>query len=196
MYGNLDRFSVKQLGSIVGNSAKWPGDIKVWHGGVATAVAPVAAMPTTASHFNLWNGNAQGSGVCFVILQVGTIITTSAGAAINLGLAACVNTALVSTAPTGTAATTISPLTGTQAYGGNGKILSAVTIVNDGFWHPVGPTLVCANTANVMATVEADVCGRYVIQPGQQFNLASLANAAGSAVCKPWIIWAEVQFTA
>jgi len=119
----------------------------------------------------------------------------AAGAAIELGLLACVNTALVSTAPTGTAASTITPLTGNATYGGLSKVLSAVTIVNDGLWLPVVNSITNANTANIMSTVQADVCGRYVVQPGQQFNLASMCNAAGSAVCKPWIIWAEVQFT-
>lgn len=188
-----DRFSVKQLGSIAGDIANWPGDIKVWHARVTTAVAPVAALPTTAAHASLWNGNPQGSGKNLIILAAGTVITTSAGAAINLGLAAHVTTALV-TAMAGTAASAITPLTGNASYGGLAQFKSAVTIVNDGLWHPIARPIVCANTANLMLSVEADLAGRYVIQPGQQFSLASLCNAAGSAVCMPWVIWAEATF--
>lgn len=190
----MDRFSIKQLGSINFVTDIWPGDIKVWQGQVTTAVAPVAVMPTTAAHFSLWNGNPQGSGICAVILNVGTQITTSAGAAIELGLACHVTTGLVTTAPTGTAASTIKPLTSNASYGGACTILSAVTIVNDGLWLPVAPSVTNANTANIMSAITSDVGGRYVIMPGQQFSLASLCNSAGSAVCKPWVIWAECTF--
>lgn len=188
-----DRFAVKQLGTIDGNIALWPGDIPIWLGVTATAIAPVTAMPTTAAHLSLFNGAPQGSGVAMVVLEVGTIITTSAGAAINLGLAATITTALVAS-QTGTACETIRPLTSNQSYGGAASLLSAVTIVDNGEWHSVAPTIVCANTANLMLQTKENVAGRYVVMPGQQFCLASLANAAGSAVCKPFVIWAEVQF--
>lgn len=192
-YSGGDRSWAKQLGTLKGEVSKWPGDIKFWHARVTTAVAPVAALPTTAAHASLWNGYEQGSGKCLVVLSVGTLVTTSAAAAINLGLAAHVTTALV-TSMAGTAASTIAPLTGNDSYGGSAQFKSAVTIVNDGLWHPVAPSIVCANTATLMLTTEADVAGRYVIKPGQQFSLASLCNAAGLAVCQPWIVWAEVTF--
>lgn len=190
-YSGNDRFSVKQVASLLGEIALWPGSITVWHAMVATAVAPVAALPTTAAQASLWNGNPLGSGKILIPLNVGTITVVTAAAAINLGLAAHVTTGLVTTVPAGTVASTIKPLTGVDNYGGSASFKSAVTIVNDGIWHPVAPTIVCANTATLMLTTEADVGGRYVIMPGQQFSLASLCNAAGTATCDPWIIWAE-----
>lgn len=191
-----DRFAVKQLGSLVGNIADWPGDLKVYSAMVATAVAPVAAIPTTAAHASLWNSYPTGSGKNMVILQAGTIITTTAGAAIVLNLLGCVTTVRVAT-QTGTAASTIVPLSGTDAYpGGAATFLSAVTIVNNGLWMPITPALVCAGTANIGASVVTppDFAGRYVVTPGQQFCLASFCSAAGTATCQPYVIWAEATF--
>jgi hypothetical protein len=193
MYGNNDRQVVKDLGAINGDTSIWPSGIKIWCANVSTAVAPVAAMPTTAAHFSLFNGNPQGSGISAIILAVGSITTTSAAAAIETGLAACVTTVLITT-QTGTAASTIRPLTGNALYGGACTVLSAVTIVDNGLWLPVTESKVNANTANIMSNIHSDVNGRYVIMPGQTFNLATLCNAAGSAVCKPYIIWAETTF--
>lgn len=191
-YGGLDRFATKQLGSILDDVSKWPGGIAVYYAAVTTAIAPVAAMPTTAAHASLWNSDKTSKKL--VILAAGTIITTSAGAAINLGLAAHETTVAV-TSMAGTAASTITPLTSVAtAYSGVAQFKSAVTIVNNGLWHAIAPTVICANTANLMLTTEADLAGRYVIEPGMQFSLASLCNAAGSAVCTPWVIWAEVNF--
>lgn len=189
----LDRFAVKQLGSILGDISKWPGDIKVYHAMVSTAVAPVAALPTTAAHASLWNGYPQGSGKVLIPLQVRTITIVSAGAAIVLGVLAHVTTALV-TSMSGTAASTIRPLTGNESYGGSAQFKSAVTIVNDGLWHPCTEAVVCAGTANIGLTSSADVGGRYVIMPGQQFSLASFCSAAASATCAPFVIWAECTF--
>ncbi len=159
---------------------------------VGTAVAPVTALPTTAAHLSLWNGEPQG-GKSYVIDAVGTAITTSAAAAINLGLAAQLNVTNPITNPAGALA--IKSLSGKANYGGKGNSKASVTVTNDSAWHQVGTELVCANTANLSLSVEYGVYGRYIVPPQGMFSLASMCNAAGSAVCTPIIFFHEVQLT-
>jgi hypothetical protein len=159
-----------------------------------TAVAPVAAIPSTAAHFVLFNNEPAGSGKSYLIDFIGTQITTSAGAAINLGMAHILQPAGITANPSGAVA--IYSLDGKSNYRGNGNCKSAATITAPaaaaGAWMPVGPTLVCANTANLMLGVEAEIKGKIIVPPQGCYGLASLCNAAGSAVCTPWIIWHEI----
>lgn len=159
---------------------------------VGTAVAPVAALPTTTAHLSLWNGENPG-GKSYVIDAIGTAITTSAGAAINLGLAAQLNVTNPIANPTGALA--IKSLAGRANYGGKGNAKASTTVTNDSAWHQVGTEVVCANTANLTLNVEFAVYGRYIVPPQGMFSLASMCNAAGTAVCTPIIFWHEVQLT-
>src|ERR1035437_5316685 len=55
--------------------------------GGTTAVAPVAALPTTAAHFLLFNGEPQdGTGKSYVIHRCGFTTIVSAGAACQMQL--------------------------------------------------------------------------------------------------------------
>lgn len=155
---------------------------------IGTTVAPVAALPTTAAHLTLWNGE-NDDGLSYVIDTVGTIITTSAGAAINLGL--CYELAAgKQTNPAGAIA--IKSLSGRVNYTGKGNVKASVSITSDQ-WYPVGNSLIIANTANICTGVEYPVYGRLIVPPGSSFSLVSLCNVANSASCQPWIIWHEVR---
>jgi hypothetical protein len=157
---------------------------------VGTGVAPVTVLPTTTAHFSLWNGENPG-GKSYIIDAVGTSITTSAGAAINLGLAAQLNVTNPIANPAGALA--IKSLSGRAFYGGKGQTRASTAVTNDSAWHQVGTEIVCANTANLTLNIEFQVYGRYIVPPQGMFSLASLANAAGTAVCTPIIFWHEVQ---
>jgi hypothetical protein len=157
---------------------------------LGTAVAPVAALPTTTAHLSLWNGEAQG-GKCYVIDAIGTMLNASAGAAINLGLAVQLNTTNPIANPAGAVA--IKSLSGKANYGGKGNSKASVTVTNDSAWHEVGTQLICANTANITLSVEFNVYGRYIVPPQGMFSLASLCNAAGTATAFPIVFWHEVQ---
>ena len=156
---------------------------------IGTTVAPVAALPTTAAHLTLWNGE-NDDGLSYLVDYVGTVVGTSAGAAINLGLAAQLNLGK-QTNPAGAIA--IKSMSGRANYRGKGNCKASVSVTADAAWHSVGNSLICANTANLMLAVEYSVYGRYLVPPGGIFSLASLCNAAGSASCLPWIIWHEVR---
>ena len=156
---------------------------------VGTGVAPVAAIPTTTAHFSLWNGE-NDDGLSYVIDYIGGYLNASAGAAINVGMCAQLNLGKI-TNPAGTVA--IKSLSGRINYRGKGNTKASVTVTNDSAWHSIGPTIICANSANIMFSQEIPVYGRYIVPPGGMFSVAGLCNAAGSATMIPWIIWHEVK---
>ena len=160
--------------------------------GTATAVAPVAAIPTTAAHFALWNGEEVG-GKTYTITSVGFTTTTSAGATIILQQLAHCSVARIPLI-TGTAATAVRATDGIPG-GSKAVVASAVTIVNaNGLWHPVGSSF---NTAALTATIASGgwtyVKGMYRVPPGGVFSLATLCSAAGSAACQSYVTWEEEQ---
>lgn len=163
--------------------------------GSTTDVAPVAAIPTTAAHFAILNGEASG-GKTYIITSVSLLTTTSAAAAQTLTLLANNLPAPVSAAGgfAGTAAL------GPKSLGGSAStragVYSAVTIVNSGLWHPVTPSVnEGAQTANIGQSVWAYVRGIYYVPPGGIFCLAGFCSAAGSAKCQLYVTWEEQQLT-
>ena len=160
--------------------------------GTATAVAPVATIPTTAAHFLLFNGAAQtGNGKSLVIHTVSSYTVVSAGAAIVLNMLAHNSTLAVASIPAITAATGIKSLNG-GANTSVASVGSAGTIVNNGIWHPIGNSIVCAGTANIALGTYVDTNGLYVVPPGGIFSLAMLCSAAASATCSFFVTWSEV----
>lgn len=165
----------------------------VYVAGTATAVAPVAVIPTTASHLTLWNGESQtsGSGRSYIILSVGYYTVVSAGAALITQMLVNVST-VPTTVPSGTAATSIVGLSGLST-GTSATIKSAVTITNNGVWHPFGPSYnAAAATATVGLGGETYTQGEYILRPGGLFNMAVLCSAAASATCSIFVKWAEL----
>ena len=162
---------------------------RVYVAGTLTAVAPVAAIPTTAAHFSLWNGEPSG-GKTYTILTVGFSTTTSAAATMIMQQ-------LVHLSPpvrpiiTGTAATGPFAMDG-QPPSSRAAVYSAVTLgSNWGLWHPVGQSL---NSAALTATIGlgafTNVTGIYKVPPGGIFSLATLGSTTGGAV-QSFITWSE-----
>ena len=161
----------------------------------ATAVAPVAALPTTASHFSLQNGETIGTTKCYIILSVHWTTIVSAGAAFVGQLLVHNSPVPTSTAITGTAASAIKCVTG-KAFATNAVALSAVTITNDGLWHPLGNSVNAGAATATIALGQEAVCSDYIVRPGGVFSAAVLCSAAGSATCDITIKWAEVNIIA
>lgn len=154
-----------------------------------TAVAPVAAIPTTAAHFALWNGESAG-GKSYTITSVAMTDIASAAAALVLQMLA--NNL---TGP-------IPVLSGTVAQGPRGldgilggskaQVASAVTIPNSGLWHPVGQSVNAgAATATIGMGTYQKVRGIYTVPPGGLFAMAVLCSAVGSATCSLYVTWEE-----
>src|SRR4051812_8797713 len=103
-----------------------------------TAVAPVAAIPTTASHFSLWNGERAG-GKTYTITSLGFTSATSAAATMIQHLLAHIAPA-AQPVISGTAAK--GPLSTDGIQGGSNAVaVSGVTLTAgqaaSGVWHPV-----------------------------------------------------------
>lgn len=159
----------------------------------STDIAPVAALPTTAAHFCIWNGEAAG-GKTYKIKSVGIITTTSAGAVIIVQPIAHVSPSTAIPVISGTVANGPKALDG---FGNTsrGVVASAVTITNTGFWHPVGNALIsAAMVATIAQGVWTDVSNvGYALPPGGLFSLAVMCSAAGSAKCQLHVTWTEEQ---
>lgn len=155
--------------------------------GTVTPVAPVATMPTTAAHFSLYCPSSNTASL--IVHQISNYTVVSAGAAIVLGMAAHMTTVAVSSI-TGTAAQTPKGISGQGTA--TGVVFSAVTTVNNGNWHPVGNSVVCAGTANIALGTAWDAKGLYIVKPGMHLDLAMLCSAAASATCSIFVTWSEV----
>ena len=152
-----------------------------------TGIAPVAAVPTTAAHFVLWNGEPSG-GRTYTITSVSFTPIVSAGAAFVAQLLAHVS---ASTTPAGTAGFGPEPLD-SLASDSRAVALSAVTISNSSIWHPVGTSVNGgAATATIGMGNWQNVRGIYSLRPGGLFSLAVLCSAAGSATCRCFCTWEE-----
>lgn len=160
-----------------------------------TAIAAVAAFPTTAAHFCLFNGENPG-GKSYEILTASTVYATSAAAA-ECGMLICHNaTAPVLTLPASTAALGPLPLGGFKAQGSFALVGSAVTVANSSIWHPIGTGYDTAATTTIglgtfwqTPTVGALI---YVVPPGGIFSLATLA-ATNAGTNHLSVCWREVQ---
>lgn len=161
-----------------------------------TGVAAVAAIPTTASHFTIWNGEPAG-GKTYTISSVGFTLTTTSGATFIAQLlvhCAAASQPIVS----GTAAA--GPLSTDGLPGGSrAQAYSAVTLpaqtANAGLWHPVGQAI---NSAALTATIGlgtyANVRGIYRLPPGGVFSMATLGSTAAGAA-QLFATWEEEQLT-
>jgi len=154
-----------------------------------TAVAPVAAIPTTAAHFALWNGEPAG-GKTYTITGVGFTFTTTAAATMIAQLLAHLSVQYLPVI-SGTAASAVASSDGVPG-GSRAAVASAVTIVAaNGVWHPVGPSV---NSAALTATIGLgawqNVRGLYYLPPGGIFSLATLGSTAAGA-CQLSIHWEE-----
>jgi hypothetical protein len=154
----------------------------------ATDVAPVAAIPTTAAHFALYNGELSG-GKTYTVTAVGFTTTTSAAAVIKLQQLA--NVMFISPPISGTAANGPQPTDG-QVNNSKAMVASAVTIKTGGTWHPVGTSVdFGAQTATIALGNWTPVRGIYILPPGGLLSLAVLCSAAGSAKCICSVTWEE-----
>ena len=156
-----------------------------------TAVAPVAAAPTTAAHFAMWNSAAVG-GKALYIQTIEVFTGVSAGAAqiiqafAHLGAGVQLRIGSAFTAASGPF-TLSGPVQPSVA-----RIGSAVTIVNDSVWHPCSESdTMGAGITTIANGTFSNVNGLYVVQPGFVFSLAVLCSAAGSATCEIGVTWYE-----
>ncbi len=159
---------------------------RLYIGGTSSDIAPVAALPTTAAHLVLWNGDKTKT---YSVSSIGCTTTTSPGAVIGIQMLANMLVGPVGL-PAGTAALGPTPTDGVYPNSA-AQVLAAVTIVNTGIWHPVGMSVNTAGTADIALGTYQLVQGIYSIPPGSLLALAVFCSAAASAKCKLFVTWAE-----
>lgn len=150
------------------------------------AVAPVAALPTTAAHLTLWNGE-QENGMIYAIESVGVFTAVSAGAASQVGVAVCMN---IGKKASPTSDTTPRGLAG-QAYRGTAVVDAGATITDDK-WQPFGTSIV-GPASQIGLVAEFPVEGLFVVPPGHMFSVAAMANTGTTITTRCFIRWHEVQ---
>lgn len=158
-------------------------------------VAAATALPTTTSLLTLTNLDAAKS---YVIESFGTYEGVVDATQTDVTMILAMLNRKSSAVPSGgtvAAATMIQSLSGKSAYGGNGVIRSAATIVNDG-WFPhqtLGAMAAAAAGANFKVN-EVQARGLYVVPPGCSFNIQAVKAAAAAALQQfAFVRWHEVN---
>jgi hypothetical protein len=166
---------------------------RLYVGGTVTPVAPVAAIPTTAAHLCLWNGEPTG-GKTYTVTALSWTTIVSAGAAF-VGQLLAHSTVALQPIVSGTVAK--GPLsTDGLASASKALIVSAVTLtagqLAGGMWHPVGGgNNGGAATATIAMGDYQLVRGIYILPPSGLLSLAVLCSAAASATCDIFVNWEE-----
>jgi hypothetical protein len=154
-----------------------------------TGIAPVAALPTTAAQWLLWNPDPYQS---LVLDQLGTILVSGTAAAGLILLAA-----LVQSPATAGAQATGMQVTSASNGGHTSKVLlkSGVTLTQPltPNWWPVAKSD-SANTAVLSVAAEnRDLRGRLIVPPGQGLALAVLSGAGATPLFAPFGMHSEMK---
>ena len=156
-----------------------------------TAVAPVAAAPTTAAHFAIWNPPLSGKSLYIQTIEGFTLASAGAAQIIQTfaHLSASVTNQRIGSAFT---ASGVPFSLGGVVQNSVASVGSAVTIVNDSVWHACSDSnTMGAGTTTIGSGTYSNVNGIYVVAPGMVFSLAVVCSAAGSATCKLGVTWYE-----
>ncbi len=171
---------------------------KSWQATFVAGVAALTGLPTTVAGLSLWNGEVGAGGqggICYLIEAFGTVEEVlDATQADTSALFACNNVAPVA-APSATAGILVKSLSGRGAYDGKARLMSGLTVTNDG-WFPHGAEaqvpLASAVAAAIWKINEAKVQGLYLVPPGGMFNVQVVKVAAAASQQFHFVRWHEV----
>lgn len=165
---------------------------QTWTARIASgsAFTHVAALPTTRAELALYNGEANG-GKCYVIESVWHLGITSMAAAGSVALIAQIAPGV--TALTDDTAQLITGRNGKVSYTGNARRAVAVTTMTANRWELLqSSNSGGAATAQIGLASFADLCGGWILKPGDTFGVNVVAGtAAGTAIMG--ITWTEIQ---
>lgn len=157
------------------------------------AVAPVVAVPTTATLISLYNGETGLQAKSYIIDSLFVMQVVVTAAIQNVGI--LVNQAFSPpTVPTGT----ITPrcLRGLKNYGGAARVGAAVAIdaTNGvvGNWFPWGSTGPGQNTLQVGTILDVPADGKLIVPPGGLLALTAIAGTATASSVILGLRWHEV----
>lgn len=161
---------------------------------LATAVAPVVAIPTTASLMGLWNGEPDG-GRTYVIDGIG-VLTVALTAAQQIATP-IVN--LSSVKPAAQAVSAVLPKNmraGSPATSRAAIVLGGtLAVATDNWFPPPGSTSPGTGAASTFGqNVDADAKGLLQIAPGHILNINAISTAATATSILIYVRWHEVKF--
>ena len=163
-----------------------------WQAALAAGLAAATVLPGTLAGLSLWNGEPS-TGKCYTIDSFGSWeAITDATQADRTAIFACNNITPVA-APAATGGITIRSLSG-KVYGGKARMVSGLTIVNDGwFAHGGLPSSMTAFAGDNWKVNEVNVRGLYLVPPGGCFSVNAVKAAAAAAAQQFYFIrWHEV----
>lgn len=144
---------------------------------VGTTVAPVAAVPTTAAHLSIYNGETGPNAASLIIAAVGSICTTTMAVAGQASVLA--RNSLVGKNADPKGALVIFGNSGLQ-FGGAVNAKASVTLdaSDTSVWVPAGKSEETPATTTIGLNPHCEVYGRFIVRPGGMFSLATLAQTA------------------
>ena len=158
---------------------------------IGTAVAPVAAIPTTGAHLSVYNGDSVKS---LILVAVGSVCTTSMAVAGQAMIMVRNDVPGINVNPAGTLI-----ITGTSGkqYSGRANAKASVTLAaigagNNVAWIPAGNSSTTSAATTIGLTVAADKFGRWIVQPQGIFSIVTIAQTAAGSF-QPYMIFAEAN---
>lgn len=162
----------------------------VWSVITTSEVASLIARPTTAALGVLYNGEAAGTGKCYIILRVFAQQLASAATIEKFGLWLDVED--VGDTPCTATITAMASHSGVSNYGGNARYGVDETVGGVG-WFPWGEDSE-ADVTGILggAQLEAKVDGRIVIPPTSTLAITVVGATTSTDFCVG-VTWAEVH---
>lgn len=177
--------------SIVSMGGSWVTQILT-----ASAVVPVAAIPTTAANLQLYNGATAAQGISLVIDSVFAIVQTSSGAADFYSLLGQIVGAGVAAAPSAHLSIVSSmsgKIAGSSTYPGVVTRGLSVTTAVANQWFALGVTQnTAALTATAGLTMDYDCYGKYIVQPTGSFFVTGMSSTGATGKLVIGVRWHEV----
>jgi len=165
----------------------------VWTVGEATAVAAVTAPPTTTAGISLYNDEAEGSGLAYVLLKVFGLQVGASAALASWGISHNIATIKPTTKPTGDiAASSIKNLRSPSPNYGGKAIVDLAATVTDDLWKPIGNSTGTVVVSLTGTQIDVLINGMVVVMPGGMYSLKGVASDTGITV-RLGFVWAEVK---
>jgi hypothetical protein len=159
--------------------------------GAGTAVAPVAAPPTTTATWGLFNGEDPGGKSYALLMVTATSISGTLGLGMSL-LGTVAVAAVTGTKPTAYASSHFSSLSGGVGGGSKAVFAAAVTMVGTPAWVTLA-SRDQASAVSVGSGLVANLEGMLIVPPQFVGAATVLAPLGTTALFSVGFVWAEVE---
>lgn len=159
----------------------------------AAAVDNLTAIPTTTAPHSLWNGEAQGSGICYVVEEFGSANVVVDATQTNCHLIVAAMQDGTFTAPTDAGLTKMSTSGRTAGSGTAARTVAGATVVDRWVPHNADTQMAAAAAGTKFRVNSVKPNGMYIIRPGGLFSWGNVSLAAVTSSTRYFIRWHEVK---